>query len=49
MFMHSEEKSMVVGSAACAATSAQGRVVCLNGKQGISTAWEILDCSDNSL
>lgn len=49
MFMNSEEKSIIVGSAACATTNAQGGVVCLNGKQGISTAWEILDCSDNSL
>lgn len=39
------------GYAACDTTNAQGGAVCLDavcldGKQGISTAWEILDCSD---
>lgn len=47
--MNPEEKSIIVRSSACATTNAQGGIDCLNGKQGISTAWEILDCSDNSL
>lgn len=44
--MNSEEKSVIVGYAACATTNAQGGATCLDRKQGISTAWEILDCSD---
>lgn len=43
------KKSIIVAYAACATTNAQGGAVCLDGKQGISTAWEILDCSDQFL
>lgn len=49
IFMNSKEKSIIVASAACATTNAQGGAVCLDGKQGISTAWEILDCSAHFL
>lgn len=49
MFMNSEEKSIIVGYAAYGTTNAQGGAICLDGKQGISTAWKILDCSDQFL
>lgn len=46
MLMSSEEKSITVGYTACATINAQAGAVCLDEKQGISTAMEIFDCSD---
>lgn len=47
--MNSEEKSIIVGYAAYGTANAQRGAICLDGKQGISTAWKILDCSDQFL